>query len=95
MNSYWRITINDEGRTIRFWAADRKKMQTKLGAMTLYTPCDREGQYGRMKGNDVVVQQQLIADGLIVSEKPAVMDKHYGWLRVEPLMRGANEDRTT
>ncbi len=78
---YWQVTIRVKGKLRKFWAQILKK-GTKF---TLYRRVNREGEdfgYFRKKDQAFVDKQELISNSLIVSERHAVMDKHYGTMRL-------------
>ena len=70
MNRYYQVKARLAGGVVRrFWATRIAK-----SIITTYTVCDEEG----VKSNERI----LLSGGDFISEKLAVMDKHYGCLRV-------------
>jgi hypothetical protein len=81
LGAFVRVTVLEHGKQRSFWAGIMKR-----GALTtLYTPVTKEGNdksYIDKKTLSYIIPGELIANRLIISEKPATLDKKYGWLVV-------------
>lgn len=79
---YYRVTIKDPdtGKRTSFWA----KIEAKNDLVTLYLPLKKDGDdLSYYDKNDAcVIVKRLVGNSLIVSEKPARMNRTYCELEV-------------
>jgi len=78
---FYRVTIKVKGKLKRFWAQRLGRSKS----FTRYRRVNNEGRdFGYYRKNGALIDKQdLISNSLIVSEKPAIIDKKYGTMRIK------------